>query len=742
MTAFGPFAYLHEDKIIWLQIVLNTEGKCSEFKQSTSENFKKNIWTSIPPEHWPAIIPAYDPTVSQSHFIFTRNEDNTLSRYYVTKLRSETEAVAKDPYRVMRQNYTKSHFSSMMPIIDTVQKQTMIQAFWVPTEEQQTSLKAQYREFQQKNEAIWHVDPKDTSKNMPNLPLDFQSTQRGEAKPEITNTGLNPHQQWKVKMMLQETMATLKADSTSSEEYAAALHFLIDKTGPITPFSETTQKNIEALRTLISTTDINNNSYLKKDFYTKLDTTDKKKPIQALTEKDTGYAATIGAIIFYIDHLLEAEIRQFFPDYKLEIIKPPLLTTNFKIGYSTLSNAEEVEEASHRLSPEEIRDIDNLNQAISFPDTLYTINDQSLIELQKNLDNILKRQAITINIANTLSLMLNPNNEEERYTQKIKNTIELSQTILEQRTFFTQILSSLANTDQSAPFIPSQSNLKKLTDISHFTKLLKTYNTAEQVAILGFILNYYLKNNESNPLFSSKFFENCDSQVLSEFRRQELNSLSEQDKMYYGQIIFLLNKEPSSLETLSNTELKSLQTAFEAAFPIDDSNTKLGILLVTDPNQKISDLLSLQEKIDTLLLSKKLKKFFQETHSINKKQELSLLLPNLEETNQSYGRIAHNTIVLLGALTQFSTEQQIEVLLILFDTQQVSERAAHDLYGPFRSVEFPVILNLIQDLSREKLGTFLKGNNAKYFIYTLFDQYNRLYEKDPNIGFTKLTGKN
>ena len=132
-------------------------------------------------------------------------------------------------------------------------------------------------------------------------------------------------------------MAILKAESTSSEEYRAALHFLIDGTEPNSPLSSATQKNLEDVKILIAAPGINR--YMKNNFYTKIIETQNPRSLEMERERapmsaqDPGYDVTIESVNVYIQQLLRAEILQYFPDYFVNIADhPTTLMSSFKVG--------------------------------------------------------------------------------------------------------------------------------------------------------------------------------------------------------------------------------------------------------------------------------------------------------------------------------------------------------------------------------------------------------------------------
>ncbi len=85
MPNIGPIAYRDDQGIHWLQITIADNGVCTEFKQASEADMTANTWKTLEQDQWPTTIPAYDPSVSQSHFVLSRNSENKLIRHYFCK---------------------------------------------------------------------------------------------------------------------------------------------------------------------------------------------------------------------------------------------------------------------------------------------------------------------------------------------------------------------------------------------------------------------------------------------------------------------------------------------------------------------------------------------------------------------------------------------------------------------------------------------------------------------------------
>lgn len=80
-----PIAYQDNEGIHWLQITVSDNGVCTEFKQASEADMATNTWKTLEPDQWPTIIPAYDLTVSQNHFVLSRDSANKISRHFFSK---------------------------------------------------------------------------------------------------------------------------------------------------------------------------------------------------------------------------------------------------------------------------------------------------------------------------------------------------------------------------------------------------------------------------------------------------------------------------------------------------------------------------------------------------------------------------------------------------------------------------------------------------------------------------------
>ena len=259
--------------------------------------------------------------------------------------------------------------------------------------------------------------------NMANQALDFQTAQDGTAKPDVT-TDRSPNPQWLVKSTIFDRLATLKAESTSSEEYRAALHFLIDGTEPNSPLSSATQKNSEDVKILIDAPGINR--YMKNNFYTKIIEKQNARSLEMEKERvpmsaqDPGYDVTIESVSVYFQQLLRAEILQYFPDYFVNIADhPTTLMSTFKVGALPVDQAGAIEESSIGLTQQEIRQIDDLYRLYSNTYPLIDASEESLTELYSVISSIRNRFAATQAVASTYRLLLT-NNTDWQYEKALE----------------------------------------------------------------------------------------------------------------------------------------------------------------------------------------------------------------------------------------------------------------------------------------------------------------------------------
>ncbi len=661
MLTIGPFVYFHNNVLTWLEITIADNGKCSEIKQASTEEILVNHWNTLMPDQWPSLIPVYDPSVSQSHFILTRNEDDTITRYYLTKmkLQNDTQLIAKDPvYRVMGQTYTGTYVSSAIPLQDKRKKGALVKAYWVPNEEQEVQLKAQYQTWEQQKSAAWHFDPGYPTNNQPNQVLDFQSMQNGELKAPI-ETNLNAHQQWKVKTALYDTLALLKSESASSSDYVAALHHLINGTVPEVPFSETMKQNIEEVSQLISTTGINNNQHLRSDFYTKLvgEGTNRRKV--ALSENDEGHDVTLASVISYIDQLLTAEIHQFFPDYVVTIKEPLPFTTNYKIGGSSLKNAEEIEQTSQNLSPEEIQQIDNLLHALSNFNTLAETDDQTLTTIATALNNIIRRQAITIRVADTLSLILNPNNETSFYETKLNQALLMTQSILGLRQLFREILTTHSDS-QKLTELNSPDIIRLFGIESVVIQLIKQNVSSDQIHLLDWILQQKILSDNQCKLVLEQF----DEEVKKTIFIQRVNAIvSPENPLYSSQLnlsstLYTALTNENARKTLPIETIKSLSSLIDQL----SEDEIIGFLL---PSKSLT-LIDLKNKINYYFLEVEINTILESNDSKEKQRELlKSLIPIINNKNEEQ---------VIAIIQRLSEEKQLMVLRFLLDNLEWFDR--------------------------------------------------------------------
>ncbi|MCX7091596.1 MAG: hypothetical protein NTU48_09125 [Legionellales bacterium] len=724
MLTIGPFAYQDDGKVSWLQITAGDDGVCNEFKQASVVDITTNTWTKLEPEQWPRLMPAYDPSVSQKNFILSLDAANKINRQYRAK---RPPKKPEDPlYIVTSQTYTGTHFSVSVPIDDNSKTEGLLQAYWVPDAALQDQLNAQYQAWQATQiVAIWHHDLSDPTLNLPNLPLDFENSQRGATKPLINATDLNEYQQWKIKSTLYESMALLKAESTSSEEYRDALHFLIDGTQPSKPFSETTQTNVETVSKLISHAGINH--YMKPEFYTKI-STDAKTSRNSLEETESGYTATIGSVIFYIQQLLQTEIQQFFPDYPIQLlIKIETLSSMFKLG--TLPS-DEIEESSSGLNRQEITQIDHIYRLATNPIILKDLSEENCAEIEHVIGSIQRRLANTEAIASTLRLLF-PNCNDDVYEQTLQKALKEVQTIRQARPLtqlLNQILISNAVNNESElitslPMITSENQDMVFYAMKNLTK--------DQQSIMLSLLLHHKEKFDAQSVNTSVFFNKFDSQILHEIVTQELRSGTPDTREHYALIAREFIIEPRDSQAIKET--------LDAAFPSNGEQTKLAALLeIAYSFEVVTMLRTRHNKMNGDLLAQQIRQCLQDPMIIDKQSVLAPLLPNLDESN-NVSAVNAGANILVAGLKELTVPQRIEILVTLFTTQTVRNDAIKILGNDASPVDFNIILGLFNALPVEEILSHIGNENELSLLRHLFRSYQQTTTHHPHELLTGLS---
>ncbi|MBP6918324.1 MAG: hypothetical protein KBB94_05370 [Legionellaceae bacterium] len=653
MPNMDPIAYQDNEGIHWLQITIADNGVCTEFKQASEADMATNTWKTLEPDQWPTIIPAYDPTVSQNHFVLSRDSANKLSRHFFSKY--TPPGPNQSPIdRVSNQVYLGAYWGPMTMLRDPEKKSVLLNAFWQPEEAQQAQLQTQYQRWQQSQLSVWHRDATQPDLNMANQLLDFQTAQDGTAKPDIT-TDLSPNQQWLVKSTIFDRVATLKAESTSSEEYRAALHFLIDGTEPNSPLSSATQKNLEDVKILIAAPGINR--YMKNNFYTKIIEKQNARSLEMENERvpmsaqDPGYDVTIESVSVYIQQLLRAEILQYFPDYFVNIADhPTTLMSTFKVGALPLDQSGAIEESSIGLTQQEIRQIDDLYRLYSNTYPLIDASEESLTELYSAISSIRNRFAATQAVASTFRLLL-PNNTDWQYEKELEYMGEKIQKMQRLNPLLRELLT---HQEDHTPRSLNNQDLDQLT--SNAPLFLSNY------------IRYYPEQQQSALLI--RLFQ---KKLLSATEMKQLISiLSLTNPSLKASLVTVLADTFPYPESEQYKQLYAVLTG-EMDLDLNDSDAVVQdlfqIVNLIGPRTTVStqfleflntlgspDLSVARYKIEAYYLSKNIHDFFATVYSVDKEQELAELFPKIHYGNQE---------ILAQAIKNLSYEQQITVLRAL-----------------------------------------------------------------------------
>jgi len=628
MIRIGPVAARSGKEIHWFQIIIGDNGVCAEIKQASETEMIAHNWKTLDRSQWPFTISAYDPSVSQSHYILTRSVENQISKHIITKVNIPNRPIS---YNITNQTYLGTHIGPLTLLRNLQQDAELVIASWYPTSEEQTRLRKQYSDWEQSQKTIWHSEKNQPELDMSVQPLDFKRTDRGILKPEINNTGLSPHQQWIVQSIIADRLSELKNESSSSVEYAAALHLVIDGTQSAIPFSEATEANIEAVKKIISAAGINR--YMSPNFYAKLYTApDGQKRLGPLSETDPGYSTSIQSVIFYIQQLLHAEILQFFPDHPLNIAEeaPVTLMSSFKLGQLPVDHTDAINESASGLSRTEIRQIDDVYRLLTGTYALINADEQSLAELSTVIDSMQKRFAITTTVASTLRLLIP--GPDSQYEASLKSA-------LEQIEKHRQIKKILANflTPDNVYFSSLQDTQFLRNDLSLLAQYLQLYTQEKQYAVLIDLLQKQILSHydiiglidilcKKNPSIREDL-----ATYLFGFNQSPEN---ESFKLYYST---LANDTPIALDTPVEI-VKNLSDIVDLYGPRTAQDTQflewISILLSplgVWPKVKHSDVL--RKKIDEYNLSNALENIFSTPYSPQRMQELIAVIPEFTVNN-------------------------------------------------------------------------------------------------------------
>ena len=209
MSNIGPIAYRDDESIHWIQITIADNGVCTEFKQASESDMATNTWKTLDPDQWPTIIPAYDPSVTQSNFVLSLDSENKLRRHFFSKYTPPGQDQSPID-RVSNQVYLGTYWGPMTMLRDPEKKSGLLDVYWQTEETQQAQLQTQYQRWQQSQVSILHHDATQQDLNVASQPLDFQTTQNDIAKPNI-ETDLVANQQWLVKSIIYDRLAIVKA---------------------------------------------------------------------------------------------------------------------------------------------------------------------------------------------------------------------------------------------------------------------------------------------------------------------------------------------------------------------------------------------------------------------------------------------------------------------------------------------------------------------------------------------------
>lgn len=654
MTIIGPFASQKNGATIWLQITLAIDGVCAEFKQASEVDMPTNNWTLIEPDQWPTVISAYDPSVSQKHYILTTDSTGTLSRYYITKITPpKTDAQTSTQtlkYHVTSQTHTGNHFTPSVLLKDEEKKTKILHAQWIPDADTQELLKGQYQAWETCQPQTWHTDENHPELNRTNRPFDFQNTDRGMPKAPIENTQLNPRQQWIVQSVITDGLATIKSESSTSEEYRAALQFLIDRTQLLTPFSKNMQQNITNLQALCSITGINQS--MKKNFYIKVDPQDRTQYVH-LQAEDLGYQANIGSVIFYIQQILTAEIQQYFPDYLLNDQKICLATSLFQVG--KLPSTEGIIDEATGLGRRDIAYIDAINRLFAGTFPLDTASDDQLTDLYRVMTSIQQRLAETEAIASMLPLLYLDVYTETEYESKLQSiATQIQQTRLLKQ-LFTALLSPGPNPILSSLSMKDSETMT--SDLSVVLSRIQTYTAAQQIQLLQ---GLFQSNIFPIPVLINLLFL-VDKETKKLVFDAIVQALPAPGYKQFQHLYTALNKGIKfDLDTPENM-VQPLAAGLTAFGPHPAQISKFFQLtegLFLPRRVRINNVRKL---ITAYYLSKQLNEFLNSEYSEQKVPELLALLPSISSQNQA---------AVIHAIQNLSTDNQIIILSGLFNNPE------------------------------------------------------------------------
>lgn len=694
MLTLGPIAYHDAQGIHWLQIIIEENGICSEIKQASETELATNTWKTLDPNQWPSTIPIYDPAASQSHYILTRSPENNISKHMVSKINLPQPPAANEQnqpplYRVSNQTYSGTHIGAPTIIKDQEQKAALVAAFWSPNAEEQERLKGQYQNWEQRQASIWHREEGYPELDMPNLPLDFKTTQRGEPKTEISNTDLNPQQQWIVQSIITDSLSDLKRESTSSTEYADALHFLMDGTQPETPISDLTVKNIDAVKKIISAAGINR--YMTNNFYTKVykDANDPNAQENRvnLSATDSGYTASIQSVMLYIQQLLQAEILQFSPQSPLKMAKqaPVTLMSSFRLGTLPADQAAAIEESSSSLSRQEIRQTDDVYRVLSGTYPWTTADEQSLNDLYTVIDSMQKRFAITGAVATTIRLIIP--SSDAKYENSLELALNQIQNHRQIKKLFTEILTA-TTAENGTDFSISQQEIRSLNrSLPLLSEYIQSYAQDQQHALLITLFQKrILSKDEMIDIITNLSQKNPNTRnelanaVLSLLKLTENTSC----KLYYealaNDISIDLNTSAELVQNLSYfVDFCGPRTADETQF------LEWTDILVSTPGSwpNINRPKLLRDKIDQYNTAKSLQDFFATDYSPEKELELLAIIPavtlsNLDMLSWAFLNLSENhQIIAIRALLHHRFRIS-GLIKIMFDANAITVAVAQE----------------------------------------------------------------
>lgn len=737
MLTIGPCAYLSNRGIQWLQITIGDNGVCTEFQQASEAGFINNTWRTLEPEQWPTTISAFDPSISQSHFMLSRDSANKLSRHLFTEYTPPKTADGQNQApidRVTSQTYLGNQLGPITILQNPQTKAGLLAAKWRPDKTQEAALKAQYHQWEQSQLTNWHHDTAHPELSMPNSPLDFQTTHMGVAKPAI-ETDLVPGQQWVVKSIIQERLGLLKAESLSSEEYRNALHFLIDGTEPSSPIAEATQKNIEDIKPLISASGINR--YMKQNFYTKIidQMNTRSQSVEKIrvnmTETDPGYDVTIESVRSYIQQLMLAEIQQYFPDYSIIMAEQPAnFVSTFKVGALPIAQAGAIEESSTGLSQQEIRQIDHLYRVHSGA-PLWDNSEESLAEMSAVIGSIQNRFAATQAVASTFRLLI-PNDTDWDYETALEHMAEKVQKTLRLKQLFRSLLA--ADEDYSLRSFNSQEYQQLGHDITFLSTHIQSYPAQEQQSlVIRLFQKEILSSTDTKRLIIAL------SEEVPSFERSLIKLLADTlphpESEQYLQLYAVLTGEMILDLNTPDTVLQNLSQIVNDVGPRAAASKQFLEFLTMLRGHSLS---VVKTNISGHFLAKKIIAYFDEPKNTRSQVRLNAILPNIAELPNWLDRKKASAI-LRATLTNLTAEQQTQVLITFFTQNEVPSDVAKDLFGESSPLEFKVMLDVMTALSIKQMSVLVNNSNALFVLRTLLYKYEESSSRKPKEFLRELS---